>query len=498
MHYRNKQFGIRYGLKRHLAQVPITLLALTLIAMMASPSTAGLQTFTDLTTWQSAVNAPTVLEDFESADIDADGDDNGGAEDINFAGSAGPITFNDLRFDGNGDFNDNGSIDVGNGAAADGETNGFDGFRAGINGNVVVDMPFLNFTGGNAPEFIELSLPLGTTAVSFVYRNGDNVGDGTILTVDGVTIDGILANHTGPAFDTEDGRYFDPVDVSRIPGVSAATGPGFFGLVNDTGTISTLRFTAAENSLGSAGSTTFNSLDDIRYTEPDLLTIRVDVGTGLIEILNDTSTLFDIDSYRIESSTDDLNFSGWNSLSDQNIDAIDGLDPDAIVGNSIGETWDEAGGADDGVLAESFLLGSSAFETNRIESLGNAFKLGGDTNSLSFQYRTAADGAIFNGQFEFVETATDADFDGDGDVDGADFLTWQRGLNSVGQTDNSNGDANGDGTVNGLDLTAWQGQFGNGSELLSSVNTVPEPSTCCLLLLSLTTAISASRKRRIE
>ena len=44
----------------------------------------------------------------------------------------------------------------------------------------------------------------------------------------------------------------------------------------------------------------------------------------------------------------------------------------------------------------------------------------------------------------FVQTAS-ADFDGDNDVDGTDFLIWQRGLGLNGQQNNAQGDANGDG-----------------------------------------------------
>ncbi|HMP05728.1 MAG TPA: dockerin type I repeat-containing protein [Lacipirellulaceae bacterium] len=47
-----------------------------------------------------------------------------------------------------------------------------------------------------------------------------------------------------------------------------------------------------------------------------------------------------------------------------------------------------------------------------------------------------------------------ADFNGDGRVDGADFLIWQRGL-GVGTT-LAAGDANGDGAVNAADLTIWR------------------------------------------
>jgi hypothetical protein len=52
-----------------------------------------------------------------------------------------------------------------------------------------------------------------------------------------------------------------------------------------------------------------------------------------------------------------------------------------------------------------------------------------------------------------------ADFDGDGDVDGRDFLAWQRGYgtpNAVRADGNSDDDAD----VDGSDLAAWQSQYG--------------------------------------
>jgi autotransporter-associated beta strand protein len=48
----------------------------------------------------------------------------------------------------------------------------------------------------------------------------------------------------------------------------------------------------------------------------------------------------------------------------------------------------------------------------------------------------------------------DPDFDDDNDIDGTDFLIWQRNL-GVGTT-NATGDANFDGVVNAADLRAWQ------------------------------------------
>ena len=68
------------------------------------------------------------------------------------------------------------------------------------------------------------------------------------------------------------------------------------------------------------------------------------------------------------------------------------------------------------------------------------------------------------------------DFDGDTDIDGADFLKWQRdGLSAA-------------------DLTAWQVGYGTGS-LSATVGAVPEPSTALLTLLA-AGALSLSRTRK--
>lgn len=64
------------------------------------------------------------------------------------------------------------------------------------------------------------------------------------------------------------------------------------------------------------------------------------------------------------------------------------------------------------------------------------------------------------------------DFDGDGDVDGADFLRWQRG---------------GSPTPLSLgDLSDWQINYGNGASLVSAETTsIPEPTTAVLFLSAL-------------
>ncbi len=89
------------------------------------------------------------------------------------------------------------------------------------------------------------------------------------------------------------------------------------------------------------------------------------------------------------------------------------------------------------------------------------------------------------GQLSVVSAALEnADFNGDGSVDGRDFLIWQRGFGNPGSL--GTGDANGDGQVNAADLAIWQGQYGNVPELVATNVTVPEPGSIALLLSAVT------------
>jgi hypothetical protein len=83
-----------------------------------------------------------------------------------------------------------------------------------------------------------------------------------------------------------------------------------------------------------------------------------------------------------------------------------------------------------------------------------------------------------------------ADFDADGDVDGNDLATHRTA--SFGAS--AGGDADGDGDSDGADFLAWQRQFG-GAPAMPVGEAVPEPSTAPLLIVTISIAPTALRRR---
>jgi hypothetical protein len=104
-----------------------------------------------------------------------------------------------------------------------------------------------------------------------------------------------------------------------------------------------------------------------------------------------------------------------------------------------------------------------------------------------------ANGDVFLNNFQSAATA--GDFDLDGDVDGVDFLAWQRGFGITGTATVAQGDADGNHAVNGADLAIWRQNFGSGASV-AAASAVPEP---CAGLLAIGTIAALGywgRRRR--
>jgi hypothetical protein len=124
-----------------------------------------------------------------------------------------------------------------------------------------------------------------------------------------------------------------------------------------------------------------------------------------------------------------------------------------------------------------WIQGAGSANTNRRVYFGHSMlqdgSLAGDSENLvidtgmtvSFRARISGSGPLDDIYLENFASA--ADFDADEDVDGADFLTWQRGFGTDAGAGmvapQSEGNANADQFINGADLAIWQEEFGSAS-----------------------------------
>jgi hypothetical protein len=151
-----------------------------------------------------------------------------------------------------------------------------------------------------------------------------------------------------------------------------------------------------------------------------------------------------------------------------------------------------AGGALNVTLVDSFVpaVGDS-FDLLDFASASGAFALNLPTLPAGLAWDASE--LLTTGELAVAASPLDdADFNGDGMVDGADFLAWQRGYALTGQTDNANGDANADGVVDAADLAVWQTQFGAAAAEPAAVQ-VPEPQAILLVAIA---ALCSPRLRR--
>ncbi|TWU28246.1 hypothetical protein [Bythopirellula polymerisocia] len=144
--------------------------------------------------------------------------------------------------------------------------------------------------------------------------------------------------------------------------------------------------------------------------------------------------------------------------------------------NSNGEIWMNAPDGSDLTRIGDTAGNSSATETSGILDISTLLGYNPGSILLTSNQGTKSSLSVLINPYAEMD---DADFDGDGDVDGADFLTWQRSFGAG--TLPSVGDAQHNGNVDGQDLAVWQAQFGNTS--FSSLTAVPEPSSLVFLLV---------------
>ena len=135
-------------------------------------------------------------------------------------------------------------------------------------------------------------------------------------------------------------------------------------------------------------------------------------------------------------------------------------------------------------------------EEPQLDPVPYGFSIGRDSGGFAMDgqvdevavWESALTGADIQNLWTIAQTGVvvTADFDSDGDKDGADFFRWQRGFGTTGTPGTllGQGDADGNGNVNGLDLDIWEAQLGTSLSPLVGALAVPEPSWMALVLLA--------------
>jgi hypothetical protein len=222
----------------------------------------------------------------------------------------------------------------------------------------------------------------------------------------------------------------------------------------------------------------------------EVISLEVNTITGAVKITNNVESPVNLDYYKITSAGGALDTAAWNSLADQNRDAI---------GPGQGQSWDEADQSNEFALAELYLLGASGVSSTSPLTLGHAFDVttfgAGMNGDLQFQYARKG-GGLVTGDVTYVRPGPLAgDYNHNGTVDAADYVVWR---NTLGSTTALDADGDNDGDVDLHDYTVWRAKFGNtaGASAAAPSEAVPEPGAAFVLAASITFAVTMAARAR--
>lgn len=194
----------------------------------------------------------------------------------------------------------------------------------------------------------------------------------------------------------------------------------------------------------------------------------VDPSSGAVQLRNASGFTVGLEGYNILSAASSLTPGNWTSLADNPAEA----------------TWIEANPQSIG-LSELKTSGIEMLTPSKAYNLGQIFDIN-DPRDLVFQYYAAGQTTPTAGRVLYAtlpSTGAAGDFDGNGRVDGADFLVWQRGFGSP---------------YTAADLANWKASFGAGAAT-ATASAVPEPSIAAFavaLLVGSPLVRGFRRKRR--
>jgi hypothetical protein len=215
------------------------------------------------------------------------------------------------------------------------------------------------------------------------------------------------------------------------------------------------------------------------------LVLTIDPSTGQAAIQNE-SPFFDVGlvAYTVTSKSGKLQTANgtWNSLQDQAL-----------------PSWDQADNASANRITEFKTSGSTGLAGGAtVLNLGAPVTTSAgalDIDDFGFQFALSS-GQIVNGIVKFGSlptfTPNVADYNHDGNVDGADFLVWQRGVGSA-VTPGTGADGSHNGVIDAADLALWKTNFGSATAVAASV---PEPGALALLMVAAATISACGPGRR--
>jgi hypothetical protein len=195
------------------------------------------------------------------------------------------------------------------------------------------------------------------------------------------------------------------------------------------------------------------------------IALIVNATTGQATLKNDTLQSIAIDGYSILSSTGALNSGTWTGLG-------------ASMAN-----WVKSPASSSAALTETNPVAPTALTAGQSVSLGaiGAFSTEAAQNGLSMKFLVGDEQTFRFATIKFVSGAAQpGDFNGNGVVDGADFLAWQRGQSPT--------------PLSASDLAVWKSNYGAGSTTAAAA-AVPEPATFGLASLAAALLVGTRRRR---
>ncbi len=343
-----------------------------------------------------------------------------------------------------------------------------------------------NSAGGDGGGIFANSSTTTTITSSTITGNSAGFGGGIsasgTTTITSSTISGNLAGGDGGGIYAFFGTT--AITSSTISGNQAGSNGG--GILANSGTTITSS-TITGNSAGDDGGGIFANSGTTTIISSTITGNRADAdnnGSGAgggIRITSSPVTLSHtlVAGNDLGNSTADDISGTVDSASNFNLIGVNtglsGITNGGVSGNQIGTSGsplDPLLGslADNGgpTKTHALLAGSPAIDAG---NLGIASPPNFDQRGAPFV--RVFGGVIDIGALEDQPIPESADFDNDGDIDGADFLAWQRGFGSSTPAQ-SDGDANNDGNVDGDDLDIWQSQFGQPAPIVAAASAVSE------------------------